>query len=113
MAIATENVVDVAVYAFDVDVPSTGEAREECVVGDLSQELSSHKALYNSAVTRNAERRVQLVSTYGEEEIDAYGLEELENFFNDANPKFEQINHAMEELATNIRVLEPARNSSP
>ena len=82
-------------------------------IGDLSQELSSHKALYNSAVTRNAERRVQLVSTYGEEEIDAYGLEELENFFNDANPKFEQINHAMEELATNIRVLEPARNSSP
>ena len=70
---------------------------------NVNIELAEHRALHNSAITRNAERKVQLTAEYGDEDLD-YNLQELEEFQADVGPRLNEAMQALEGVKNQIRV---------
>ena len=70
---------------------------------ELGRSLSEQQALHNSAIARNAERKVQLAVAYGEDELE-YTQQELEEWHTSMAPRLQEMAKAVDTLAQDILV---------
>ena len=70
---------------------------------ELGRSLSEQRALHNSAIARNAERKVQLAAAYGDDELE-YTQQELEEWHTSMAPRLQEMAKAVDTLAQDILV---------